>query len=306
MRVLVVGGLGYLGSIIVDMISKSGDHEVEILDCAMWGNEDVKAEIQFTKFHPFQTSVNGKFDCVVLSCLPDNPDFYSIYRNYAERYKTLLEDCCKITNKVILCSSYQLNYDVTENTDLCEFFTALENMVSVFNGTIIRVPSLHGPSPRMRWDTTANSVFLMEYLNRECLIESDWLTAIPFAGVVDMAQFITNHVVNNKKGGSTIQYFTEKLCLLNLAHIIKCQICEDVPQIDDIVINTAGAEVTGNLRFFNEPMTCSQNIRKSIAEILINLKNNALPEFLTDKYNNGNIIALAPTYRNFLNEVGEE
>ncbi len=207
---------------------------------------------------------------------------------------------------MILCSNYQINYSETENPEFNEFFNSMENIVSVFNGTIIRVPSLHGPSLRMRWDTTVNQIFLMLYLNRQCILESEWLTPIPFAGVLDLSQYIVNDILNGKKGGLTINYFTEKLNTLNLAHIIKCAIEEEQPEIDDMVIDTRNSKEISNLRFFNDPMNCSQPVRKSVADIITNLKKNALPNFLTDTFNNANMIGLAGIYKNFINEVGEE
>ncbi len=173
MRILTVGGLGYLGSLISDIMSRSGgDHEVEILDCAMWGNNDVISEVKHDKYHPFQISLKGEFDCIVFSCIPDNPSFYALYPKYVGVLKKLLESCLSSTGKIILCSSYQVCYSATENSQLQEVFLDMENMVSQGNGTIIRVPSLHGPSLRMRWDTIPNQIFLGLFVRGRMVISS--------------------------------------------------------------------------------------------------------------------------------------
>ncbi len=113
-------------------------------------------------------------------------------------------------------------------------------------------------------------------------------------------------MINDKKSGITVNYFTEKLNILDLAHVIKHAIQEDCPEIDEIIVDTGNSKDVSTLRFFNEPMNYTQSITKSVADFIANLKKNNLPDFLSDKYSNANIISLAEIYRNFLNEVGEQ
>ena len=185
-RVLVVGGAGYLGSVLCKKLLDKG-YSVRVLDNLTYGNDGIKNiyghpnfEFVFGDMRNIQTVVNATKDVdavIHLAAIVGDPASAldpqkTVEVNYLST--KLLADICKYSqiNRFIFASTCSV-YGASKDEKLTE--TSKTNPVSLyaemklkseegilklvddnFSPTIFRMGTLHGLSPRMRFDLVVN------------------------------------------------------------------------------------------------------------------------------------------------------
>jgi len=221
-RILVVGGSGYVGSVLVDQLLCEG-FDVVVLDNLIYGNNYVPLSLIYRKGYKFiygdirdtnilKVAFENVTDVVVLAGLVGDP----ITKKYPEVSKSINDDgIIKLFDfmknisigKVIFvstCSNYGFIPDdkiADENHILnplslySKSKVAAENYLlnectnARYSPVILRFATAFGLSPRMRFDLTI-SEFTKEIYNDKELIVFDPDTWRPYCHVLDFASLI--------------------------------------------------------------------------------------------------------------------
>ena len=216
-RVLVIGGAGYIGSVVVPDLLADG-HAVVSADLLLYENGPLALAHWFHPRYEFQrldlrqpdswaAVLAGVSDVVILGALVGDP----VTKRYphqsqqinVEALKQLfpLLDQAKV-NKVVFvstCSNYGMQADdtpATEEAVLNPLSIYAQNKVEVerylqsrrwhFRPTILRFATAFGLSPRMRFDLTVNEFARELFLRRELLVY-DADTWRPYCHVRDLS-----------------------------------------------------------------------------------------------------------------------
>jgi hypothetical protein len=279
-NVLVVGGLGYLGSILTDLLSRN-QYNVDVCDLCLFNNGKITKDIKFKEFYSRVEDVNKDYDYVVFTCLIDYPKFYTEeYGKNFLKYQTQCLSTFTSKSKVILCTTYHRGFDVQEFKLMNDYFEHIEGqMIGSVGGALIRIPCLYGPSPRMRWDTPVNALMLGA-LKGEIVLDNDFATQLPIANVVDCCQFIIN-TIKSKERYTAVNYRTEFHSQVELAYILRYMLN---PEATISVLE--GTPLILNSRYDNWLGQKHLGIKESCDVLKENLEKNTNEDFANEIYNN--------------------
>ena len=227
MNVLLVGGGGYIGSVVAEYLSRYEEMQIYIVDNYIYENQIpinfknkkiINLEISMENFFD---SYDFKFDNVILFAgLVGDP----ITKTYPDlsleiNQNSIISFLNKIRSysfdKLIFistCSNYGLlqNDEIAnENTILYPLSLYAKSKVLIekkildtnfrnFNKTILRFSTAFGLSKRMRFDLTINQ-FTYEAYNKKNLKIYDANTWRPYCHVIDFARAIKNIIFQNNK-----------------------------------------------------------------------------------------------------------
>jgi nucleoside-diphosphate-sugar epimerase len=214
MQILVTGGAGYIGSVLVAELLKSG-HKVKCLDRFFFGKESLadvisnpNLEIIKDDIRWFDPKVLKNVDVVMdLAALSNDPageldPTKTLDINYLGRIRV-----CRLSKeygvkKYILassCSIYGFQDDLLEETSKINPLTtyaranskAEEDVLpladSKFAVTVLRFATVYGYSGRMRFDLAINSMVLALYKSKRMAVMRDGSQWRPFIHVKDVA-----------------------------------------------------------------------------------------------------------------------
>jgi len=186
-RVLVIGGAGYLGSILCRKLLKKG-YKVRVLDCLLYGDEGIRELYPYSSFEftygdmrNLKTLVNSiaDVDAVIhLAAIVGDPasalnPSETIQTNYLAT--RMVAEVCRFShiNRLIFASTCSV-YGASKQDELL-YETSPLNPVSLyaqmkikseeallemknnsFKPVIFRMATLHGKSPRQRFDLAVN------------------------------------------------------------------------------------------------------------------------------------------------------
>ena len=128
-KILVVGGFGYLGSVITDILSKNC--EVDVCDICLFSNEDVGKNISFLKFIPKIDDVKiDEYDTIIWSATVDISSFYECgkTKDFLNKQVHDFEKLLVKSKKFINCSRFN---DPFMNNMMTEYFKDLEAKVKI-------------------------------------------------------------------------------------------------------------------------------------------------------------------------------
>lgn len=221
-RVLVVGGAGYIGTVLTRHLLDQG-FVVRCLDNAVYGHESVVYPFLGHPNYEFMLgdlcepdaldkALSGVSDAVLLAGLVGDP-ITKKYPEIAARINDAGHEAMlnalgrRSLNKVVFvstCSNYGLMPDgnlATEESDLNPLSLYAKSKVAFekelmalrgkvdFNATILRFATAFGLSPRMRFDLTVNEFTREVFLGNELLVY-DPATWRPYCHVLDFAEVI--------------------------------------------------------------------------------------------------------------------
>ena len=284
MKIVVVGGLGYLGSVLTDLLHNKS-HEVDVVDMCLYDNEDVASEISFDTLH--KTDVTrlpiNFFDKYERIYWLAHSDVDYMYRSeelsrYTKKHDEYL---IELNNKsdselVVVYHFLGLEEDRRDN----EFVSYRQSLKKLTEANVkgIFVGSLFGPSPRMRWDTYFNNL-VYEFINGgDIVLDGAWANRFPYISVYDAASELTIEEINFS---SDMIMHTCRFSMLELAHLIKTTIPTQTPIITSRIPNKIS-----DFEVKNKASEIRNTVISSVSAILKGLENNALPDFRNDKYNN--------------------
>lgn len=249
--VLVIGGAGYVGSVLTERLLTAGAR-VRILDNLLYDNgfavQHLLDDERLGFIHgdlcdsdTLRTAATDVTDVVLLAALVGDP----ICKRYPERAKQInLEGAKRIVDCVdelgierlvftSTCSNYGIHDPgslATETSELNPQSLYAETKVEVeqhllratreseFTGTVLRIATAYGFSPRMRFDLTV-SQFAYELAIGQPLVVYDADTWRPYCHVRDIAAAVMTvlctrpDVVNGEvfNVGDTAQSFTKRM-----------------------------------------------------------------------------------------------
>ena len=221
-NVLIIGGAGYIGSVLIEQLLNEG-YGVRVLDRLMYENGDsISAYVgrpsfefvygDFGNQETLERSLKGITDVVLLAAMVGDP----ICKKYPELTQAVNVDYPKnlfktmkgkgISNFVFTstCSNYGLRKDdslANETSELnpqslyaetkieFEKFILAEAANADFAPTILRISTAFGISRRMRFDLTV-SEFTREVASGKDLLVYDQDTWRPYCNVADISKAI--------------------------------------------------------------------------------------------------------------------
>jgi nucleoside-diphosphate-sugar epimerase len=217
MRVLVSGGAGYLGSVLVPELLDRG-HSVRVLDRFFFGEEPLRShgsterlELRRDDIRWCDPSILEGIDAVVdLAALSNDPagalDPQKTFEiNYAGRLRIATLARASGARRYLLpssCSVYGFHPEVRTEKSLPAPLTAyaqanlqaeegVRRLASeVFEVVVLRLATLYGPSPRMRFDLALNGMTRGGIVNGRVPLQRDGTQWRPFLHVRDAARGI--------------------------------------------------------------------------------------------------------------------
>jgi len=301
MRFLVIGGLGYLGSIISDKLIRD-DHIVDIFDLCLFDNADVVKDFckpTNDKIGTITTTFDGcykllsenKYNCIVWCSNIDVEGFYQKFATHTSKTINLYETIAKAKIGLLNCFDGKSRDPVKKNTLTEKMFDMSSHTVTYW------IPELYGPSLRMRWDTIINRIIYESLISKVITLGSDWMQKISICKVSYMADVIVDTIVNNEV--KKYEDFIEgQFSLIELCFMIKSFLDSDdgeiritLPKLDIEKIDASVIQL-GNLEYVES----LYELKSTVLNIKEQLTNGALPNFWNDKYNNE--VVLLPLIQN--------
>ena len=199
MKILITGGLGYVGSSITEYLLSKG-FEVTVLDILMFNNNQLESFKNKKKFKFYKENISNigllkkifskeKFDTIIhLAAIvgdpacKTNPDLTIKTNLIGSKNIFNLSKKFKIKNFIFFstCSNYGMSKNsqlLKETSNLkplslyaktkVQFENFLQKDKSNIKKTILRISTLYGVSPRMRFDLTINEFILKSFLNKK-------------------------------------------------------------------------------------------------------------------------------------------
>lgn len=286
-KVLVVGGLGYLGSIVSDLLYKQKD-ETDICDICLWKNREVGKLISFNTLYSSMECVKKTYDKMVWCADIDIPEFWNINSEIINLYKNKIInyfDFSPIKDVLWIQPYFPSDYKNNSNRyDKMEEYVGALNSIIYKNRTVNKIgfASFYGPSPRMRWDTVVNSIFL-SFLTQRAVIIDNPLSRVRLISILDAA----HHVVETLKSPvMQIPYFyTEEYSIIELAHLIKYLLGNGYEDCK-ILMNKYENDETVFRGSWQKEKSKHCDLEKAIKEMRDQLEKNMFPDFADDRYNN--------------------
>lgn len=217
MKVFVTGGAGYIGSILVRKLLEKG-YEVTVLDLLLFGDEGVKDLVGEKRFKLIKDDVRTfdpeylrEHDVVVdlaaisqpdPSCRIDQKLFYEI--NFVSAVRTTKLAAKKGVEKFIFtstCSVYGFQdnpVDESSPVNPLELYAKTKSMaeqhimkISGITKTILRLATVYGYSPKMRFDLVVNAMTLALYKYGKIFVGRPGTQKRPVVHIKDVAEAIT-------------------------------------------------------------------------------------------------------------------
>ncbi|MBI1974807.1 MAG: SDR family oxidoreductase [Parcubacteria group bacterium] len=265
-KVLVIGGAGYVGSVLVPKILQKG-HEIRVLDLYIFG-EDVLAphrsnprlvEIKGDMRDPvtLDRALEGVDTVVHLACISNDPSFdldpalgKSI--NY-DALAPIVEGSRRHGVKRFIFASSAAAYGLQDaktlmredsipnpQTDYAKYKLLaekyLQDRVGDMTTVMIRSATVAGFSPRMRLDTVVNAFVSQAYVNGEITVFTPE-NIRPFIHVEDIADLYAD-LIETKDDLIHREVFNagaENLTILELAELIKKELAPREVKITHVV-----------------------------------------------------------------------
>ncbi|HYW00501.1 MAG TPA: SDR family oxidoreductase [Candidatus Acidoferrum sp.] len=241
MRILVTGGSGYLGSILVPRLT-SERHEVDVLDIqpptssVRWLNADVNTA-DSGMFRTYDAIVH--LAGIVGDAACNKEPTKAVETNYLTT-KRLAKEFARSNKKMVFastCSVYGASNSLqTENTDPSPLslygLTKLQSEKPVIDagGVVLRFATLHGNSPRMRFDLVVNEFVRRAVVDKKIAVFGG-AQIRPFLHVSDAAAAISA-VITGESGVYNVG--SENMTILDLANRIKDKTQCDIEIVAEI------------------------------------------------------------------------
>lgn len=309
LNILITGGMGYAGSKICQFLSNNKKLNITVIDKLIHTGVDKKIipeSIEFCKLdinnykELSKFFINRKFDIIIhLAAIVGDPASRK-YPNLTKKTnlissKKLFKLCAKNKVKKFIffstCSNYGLsssNKLLNENSKLkplslyaktkVEFEKFLLCDKSDISKIILRISTLFGVSPRMRYDLTINEFTKMLFLKKK-LDVFDPLTWRPYIHIQDLAEIVNFFL--NKKFGNVSRVFNIGIKGSNYT---KKDICDEIIRqmpsrakfifyLKDQSKDKRNYKVNFN-KIHKYKIKNNFNLKKGIYEIISDLKSN--------------------------------
>lgn len=308
-RVKVVGGLGFLGSIISDMLIRRGD-EVHIEDLCLWDNQGLADEIKPKSFFRRNNLVgNDTFDCVILCHHIDYPDFFNSDNKIIGTTDFIMSSLKDVKQVINVIDNKFLYKNISESKDYQKYndyiYRNATRLLAHKNMTTIISPCLFGASLRMRWDTILNEIYLSLMTQKFCVLDFESMFCPTFLlSAVSFADYIIKKIGVENDQKYWLPY-SEMRNPLEIAAILKKKLeLED----DKLEINFTGSskiiEYSPTMTYVELERITGESYDTFLSVMEKNLESNNLPDFMKDKYNNRTMLDNYCQYSSLVQSLG--
>lgn len=300
MKVLVIGGSGYLGSVLVPKLISSG-YEVTSVDLNLFGDHLPNNVNKITGDIRDETLMKKeieKADAIINLAAIVGPPLCEVLPNFAyeTNYSVMKKIIRLVKNKKYIytstCSVYGFEDDIFLDEDIIKFYPISHYAITkakaealineqMPNATIFRLGTLFGYSPRMRYDLVTN-IFIAQALNNQNITVNGGDQWRPMTHVEDVAEGIIwslerelNGIYNLSYNNYTIKLIAEIISSkLNVPFIISNEISEDSNR--NVLVK--------NRKLSNKGFKAKRNILDAIKPIK---ESNTWKDWTNMLYNNG-------------------
>lgn len=321
MRVLIVGGAGYLGSVLARKLLAQG-FKVKVLDLLMYGIQPVEELLKDKNFELVEgdirnistigRSLDGVDAVVNLAAIVGDPACNNkpedaIQTNYLAN--KVLADACKYNqiNRFVYastCSVYGImegDKELAEDSPLNpvslyarskiqseEGILALED--ENFSPTILRMSTLHGYSPRMRFDLVVNTMTKTALVDKKISIHGGGKQWRPLLNVEDAADAYIRCVESSLQkvkgqifnvGSSKQNYQIYKIANMVQKHVPQAKLVIEGESIDQRNYFVDFSKIEGSLKY-----RVNYGLERSILGIKDAIENGGIKDVNDPKYYN--------------------
>ena len=213
-KILIVGSEGYLGSALKKYLLKKKNIKVSGIDNKLYGNVSYsqdKTTYKKIDIRDVSSEYIEKFDVIIcLAAMSNNPvnkkdkkKFYDITTKYT---KELADKCMKLDKKFIFpssCSVYgylkdkianektepkPLTYYSKNKIEIEKILKKMSKKNKKFNPIILRIATVFGFSPSMRFDLVINMFMGMVVTEKKIVLNSNGLAIRPFIEINDLCE----------------------------------------------------------------------------------------------------------------------
>lgn len=227
-NILVTGNLGYIGSVLIPILSKK--YNVTGLDIGYFKNCILENEKKLNNFNQIYKDIRDveendlkNIDCVVhLAALSNDPlGQFNTQITYDINYKgtvKLANSAKKMGVKKFIFISSQSLYGISKQDELLDEYKSKKNPITAyakskamsekylsnikskkFEVIFLRPSTVFGSSPRLRTDIILNNFLLNAHIKKKIIILSDGLPWRPVLHVKDLCNVIKNLIDKNYK-----------------------------------------------------------------------------------------------------------
>ena len=280
MKILLIGGLGYIGRGLLELLERK--HEVSIIDANFYDQDGVphtKFLFGVDELTEKVISLSSESD-VILWLI--NPDFRQFYWTFGTEER--LEMLKKIEKYLGDYKDKVINFSTYNKAQCSEEWPSRTEKQCTLN---IMVPSLFGISKKMRWDTIINSMILEAVQTGSLVVKGDVFDRLPFSTVFDFCTHVVDLIENHKKIG-----FEPKLhasffySIVEIAHIIANFIELEFKVVEPIM----GRKNYENDYIMIEP---KDGMVTGIQEVIKILQTSDTSSLLNEKNNNASVFYAA-------------
>jgi nucleoside-diphosphate-sugar epimerase/dTDP-4-dehydrorhamnose 3,5-epimerase-like enzyme len=302
-KILIVGGLGYIGSVLYDFLKNNSNFDIQILDNNLY--PEIKHEndyicVDITNYDELEKYI-CKYNIVI--------NLASVVGAQACKNDIDLSakiNCTGIKNISILCDKYNIylihfsscsiygcqNEIIDENGKLIpiDYYGNLkwaqEKIIEEYcnKNLILRLGTVYGPSPRMRYDLVVN-LFVAQAVKNKMITIFGGKQKRPFLNINDICRAVLFFI--NKKQFGIYNVGGNNHSIIEIANIIKKNIECDIKIYDEIVDNRN--YVINNSKILNLGFTFNHTIESTIDYIK---KSPSILNFEDDIYYNDKLILL--------------
>ncbi len=302
MKIAVLGGLGYVGSIISEELRK--EHEVVVYDNNIFGRQGLKFGFKVENKDIFKEKLIKGFDRVVWVLDIDVEQFYwsEVSKCYIEEnIRCFLEYSSGYGERMIFVSH---NYN-GNNITYRDFLSTKTQIVKNYKNDVWLLPELFGPSPSMRFDTLINGMFINAYINGGIFVQ-DWLKRLPICSVAVAGKVIAKCASNDVR----ITFECPVNCCLSVLEYseIVAKVFKDKCEVilsDDFKIYKYSEEELSKYSYhdFGE-----FGIKESMEYMIRALDKGTIDDVTKDYYNNSQIVqnfVASNSFFEFVNSIGK-
>lgn len=204
MKIAVVGGLGYLGSHLVNSLESQHDltiYDINLFNSSYLPNKAVLKQVNILDIDEDELEI---FDIVFICSTVDIGCFYQegCFKDYVQKYSEKIVSLNNLMDtKVVFFASYNSNIQNLD-TDYLRYSEELEDRIIETNLNqnikVEKVPELYGGSLKVRTDLFINDILSSFNLYKKYIISDNFLKTIKFCHVSKFVKYIIRKFVEDE------------------------------------------------------------------------------------------------------------